>query len=110
MSGNSAQLTRGFPAGDSTLLEGCTPNAQNKDKQKDYSEIMMSPLGSSYKIVAIATGDVMERKGAEEALEKSLATRPPENLLIKSRSHVGADSICQPFVCSDTYFGAREVR
>jgi len=74
MSGNCAQLTPGLPAGDSTLLEGCTPNAQNKDKQKDYSEIMMSPLGSSYKIVVIATGDVMERKGAGEALEKSLAT------------------------------------
>ena len=47
---------------------------QNKDKQKDYSEIMMNPLGSSYKIMVIATGDVMERKGAEEALEKSLTT------------------------------------
>jgi PAS domain S-box-containing protein len=47
---------------------------QKKDKQKDYSEIMMNPLGSSYKIMVIATGDVMERKGAEEALEKSLTT------------------------------------
>ena len=27
----------------------------------------------------------------------------PEILLIKRRPHAGADSICQPCVCSDTY-------
>jgi PAS domain S-box-containing protein len=75
MSGNSAQLNlRTPPLATAPCSKGAHLMPQNKDKQKDYSEIMMNPLGSSYKIMVIATGDVMERKGTEEALEKSLTT------------------------------------
>jgi signal transduction histidine kinase len=48
------------------LAEGRTPNAQNTDKQKDYSEIMTSPP-------VVFTGDITERTRVEAALAEQAA-------------------------------------